>query len=279
MVEVKFIGRLGNQLFQYAFIYAAAKKLNTRFYIDSTFEGNYLTEYFYLKFDPLHTLDKYFFGIQGFKNIFRIHLKKGFYRGLRRLLNLKPTQISLDIAPELEMRRLRNNLSYEGYFQSEKYFSGYQTDIKKIYQIKKVYVSRFLNISKNLPEHQKLITVHIRRGDYLSGGIILPVDYYHRAIKSVNEPGNLYVIISDDPAYAAAEFHYLENVHISKETEIVDLQYLIHADCCILSNSTFSWWGAYLNQRNAKVIAPKNWLGVNNEEWPHSVLLNEWIKM
>ncbi|MDB5120190.1 MAG: hypothetical protein JWN56_1408 [Sphingobacteriales bacterium] len=279
MIEVKFVGRLGNQLFQYAFIYAAAKKLNTSFYIDTTFEGNYLEKYFQLPNDPLQTLDKYIFGIKGYKNFFGIHLKRFFYKILYNFFKLEPIYCSLDTPPREELKRLKNRSSYNGFFQSELYFTGYEAEIKQLFTIKQKYTSQFNHIAKDLPSHKKLVAIHIRRGDYVNLGSTLPIEYFHQAITSIHEVGNLYVIISDDPKYNAEEFSYLDNLYISKNEEIIDFQFLIHANECILSSSTFSWWGAYLNKNSPKVIAPKNWLGAGNKEWPHSIMLKDWIKI
>ena len=275
MIAVKFEGRLGNQLFQYAFIYASSKKIKTGFYIDYSIQGNDLNKYFQLQFNRQQILDRYLLHTNRFNNI-TFYLKKKFYNYLN---NFQQIYLSNDLDPDEELTKLKNNRLYKGYFQSEMYFSGYQTQVRNLFKIKKQYTSSFTDILESLPSYKKLVTIHVRRGDYLKLGWNISVEYYHQAINSIDEPGNLYVIISDDAEFAANEFSYLENLHISRNDEIIDFQFLIHADCCVISNSSFSWWGAYLNNKKAKVIAPKFWLSAQNEEWPNSIILKEWIKL
>jgi len=79
LISIKLEGRLGNQLFQFAFIYAASKKLDTSFYLDKSIVDFILPEYFVVKNDFLLALDNHIFSIKGYKYIFSIHLKKTFY--------------------------------------------------------------------------------------------------------------------------------------------------------------------------------------------------------
>ena len=72
MIAVRLEGRLGNQLFQYAFIYAAARKLNTSFYLDKSIEKFLLPQYFEVKNDFIRVLDNNIFSVTGYKNIFSI---------------------------------------------------------------------------------------------------------------------------------------------------------------------------------------------------------------
>lgn len=78
MVSTKIQGRLANQLFQYAFIYAIAKRLNTCFYIDKSIEKFKLPKYFNIKKDLFYPLDFYLFSIKDQKHIFSYHLKEYF---------------------------------------------------------------------------------------------------------------------------------------------------------------------------------------------------------
>jgi len=81
MIAVRLEGRLGNQLFQYAFTFASAQKLNTKFYLDKSIDNFLLPQYFEVKEDFLQGLDKKIFSIQGYKNIFKVHLKRAVYKG------------------------------------------------------------------------------------------------------------------------------------------------------------------------------------------------------
>ena len=76
MIAVKLQGRLGIQLFQYALIYNVAKILGTTYYIDKSIQDYVLQEYFEIKKDFLYLIDKHFFTIKDYKNIFNYYLKK-----------------------------------------------------------------------------------------------------------------------------------------------------------------------------------------------------------
>ena len=88
---------------------------------------------------------------------------------------------------------------------------------------------------------------------------------------------NLYIFITDDPGFVKTEFGYLNDIYIFNNSEIVDFQFLMNADINIISNSSFSWWGTYLNPKRPKVIAPKHWFKDNAFlKSPKNVLLKSW---
>jgi len=270
MIAVKLEGRMGNQLFQYAFIYSAAKKLNTRFYLDKSVNYLLLDKYFNIENDFCRLLDDKIFSVKGFKNFFSHYFRWAFYYLLRHLSLLKDETFSNNIPPSAQLYKLADNRMYMGNFQSETYFSEYKADIKKLFSVKDTHAQKFEAIFRRLPKAEKYITVHIRRGDYLSHNWALNIAYYHNAIKSIHQEENYYIFISDDPGFVKAEFSYLANKYVSENDEITDFQFLTHADTCILSNSSFSWWGAWLNTNPHKqVLAPMYWLGQKYEiEYP-----------
>lgn len=282
MVAVKLEGRLGNQLFQYAFIYAAAKKLNTSFYLDKSIENFIPGKYFTTQRDFLSPLDTLVFSIKGYKNLFTIHSKKAFYKILERLLfNNRKIIIDSKENPSEALSKIKNDCIFEGYFQSEQYFFNLQDDIKTLFTIKDTYKQEFKTVFTLLPKAAKYVTIHIRRTDYISLNIALDTEYYHKAIKSIHNEGNYYIFISDDINFVKNEFDYLKNKYVSEHNEITDLQFLMSADVCILSNSTFSWWGAWLNNKQNKTIyAPKYFLGwQQKKESPVNIYPNNWIQI
>jgi hypothetical protein len=274
MIAVELEGRLGNQLFQYAFIYATAGRLNTSFYLDKSVEEFILAKYFNLKHDALLPLDEGLFAITGFKNIFRFHLRKRFY------LLLKAVFLN-DEEPEAVIQKLQDKRMYKGYFQSERYFEEVKADLKQLLTIKPSYRQEFERILSELTAGPKAV-IHIRRGDYTELNMALPISYYKKALSHIVDSAMQYVFISDDPRYVEKEFAFVKNKYISTHNEITDLQFLMNADVCVLSGSSFSWWGAWLNIKPGKVVyAPKNWLGYNTaQEYPTGISYNQpinWI--
>ncbi|MDP9047958.1 MAG: alpha-1,2-fucosyltransferase [Bacteroidota bacterium] len=274
MIAIKLEGRLGNQLFQYAFIYAAAERLGTSFYLDKSVENFILPRYFEIENDFLGIFDR-IFSTKGYKNIFSIHLKKAFYKILARMFFGSHKTIVDHPASIVEnsFDQVKNNYLYEGYFHSESYFTDYKEQIKKLYRVRSKHEAVFatINAQRNFPKRTAVI--HIRRTDYVDQGISLPLSYYKKAIAGIQTDEMSYVFISDEPAFIEQEFAYIPNKYVSAHNEIIDLQFLMHADICILSCSSFSWWGAWLNNNeNKQVFAPKYWLGFKDQhEFPPGI--------
>ncbi len=279
MIAVRLEGRLGNQLFQYAFAYSTSKKLKARFYIDKSVINFMVPVYFDVKPARLPVLDEHVFTIKGYKNIFNHHLKVAFYKLLKGVYGLHELVLQNELAPCEQLKQIKDKILYTGFFQSEDYFADYKLEVISLFSIKEKYKEQFKNIFKALPASKKIVTVHIRRGDYSGLELALTADYYLRAIGSIHSVENYYIFISDDFEFINREFAHLENKYLSQNAEIIDFQFLTHADICILSASSFSWWGAYLNPKKPKVIVPEYWLGRNEgKEIPVNVIPEGWIK-
>jgi hypothetical protein len=284
MIAVQLEGRLGNQLFQYAFIYAAAKRLNTTFYIDKGVEDFILPKYFEVESDFPAALDRNLFSIDGYKNIFRVHGRKAFYKLLNTLIfRGKKIVIDNEIAPADALKLVKNNYLYHGFFHSQNYFHDFKNEVREQFTIKKPFADAFSAIKQQFPDAKKKAIIHIRRTDYVAINISLPVSYYKDAITKIAAPDVEYIFISDDPAFIESEFAFIPHKYVSTQSEIIDFQFLMDADICILSCSSFSWWGAWLNQNpNKQVYAPRYWLGFKEgKEFPAGAMdhLNiNWIE-
>jgi hypothetical protein len=158
-----------------------------------------------------------------------------------------------------------------GYWQSEKYFKEFETQLKSQFVLKN-------NLSESpLKWKQKMqggrsVAVHIRRGDYSSKSNYnsffgtLSFDYYERAIKEmkakIGDP--TFFIFSDDIDWCKQNLKFLSEAEfITHDTNIDASEDLILMSLCqhqIIANSTFSWWGAWLNSNQSKiVVAPSKW--------------------
>lgn len=155
----------------------------------------------------------------------------------------------------------RDNTLFDGYFQDYRYLLGYDQPL----------INLFTNTDKVLEVYNKFdftdsVAVHVRRGDYLrfpSVYNILGMDYYNKAIRMVGSK-NIFVC-SDDMAWCKDNFKGVTFVEGLSDWEELYLMSL--CDNNIIANSSFSWWGAYLNQHDKKkIIAPKLWsLNCKNE--------------
>jgi hypothetical protein len=274
MVSVQIHGGLGNQLFQYAFVYSAAKKLNSAFYLDESIDLFKCGKYFNIKESNTRIWLR---NIYAFKGMHRIlfKIKRSYFKTVYQKHHLQNIFLDQRLPAEQELLKLKDGSLFSGFFQSEDYFSAQKEELLAKFQVKTVYQKMFQKLFEKIDSNLKLVCVHVRRGDYVELELALPLHYYKQAIELVHQANNHYVFISDDPSFVIQNFADIENKTVSTATEIIDFQYLINSQVNILSNSSFSWWGAYLNKNNALNIAPKNWLG-KTEQYPFNITLPNW---
>ena len=171
--------------------------------------------------------------------------------------------------------------------QSEKYFNDIKCEIKEIFSFPKFKNIKNITIADEI-NRTNSVAIHIRRGDYLDdpalGGLIKK-EYYIAAIeyirKKITNPK--FYIFSNDIEWCKKNLK-LENVcfidwNKGKES-YRDMQLMSLCKHNIIPNSTFSWWGAWLNKNpNKIVIAPKVWINPKTGLKDLDIIPNEWIKI
>jgi len=290
MIGIKLQGRLGNQLFQYAFIYSASKKLNTSFYLDQQIDYFKLDKYFEINQGYFQRFVSSLINIHGFKNIFSFHFRRCIFKQAQILLKLKTNTYEWTATdPGEVLSLLKNQTLYNGYFQSQRYFIANEQQIRQLFTLKQHHQAAFALKYRKIYQGKTIICVHIRRTDYLSlnhldlgdGDLSLPVKYYETTIAKIHYENALYIFIGDDPEFANENFAHIQSKLISRDTEIMDFQHLLNADVCITSNSTFSWWGAWLNHKPQKIVyCPKYFMGWRvNKEIPVDIYPADFIQV
>jgi hypothetical protein len=164
---------------------------------------------------------------------------------------------------------LNPNTDLSGYFQTEKYFKKYQEEILEIFTFKKEYEeeSKKILLEKVHPfsSGKNIVSLHVRRGDYTLYPNHHPVcsdDYYQSAIEKFDLKNSLFLVFSDDIEWCKKKFEGSNFIFSDIEDPYVDLSIMSMCDHHIIANSSFSWWGAWLNRsKNKKVIAPSRWFG------------------
>ncbi len=215
-------------------------------------------------------------------------LKKNIYKRLGRIYFkltskfLTYKKVVQSGGDKLGTVELRNNTIYCGFFQSEYFFKSYSKEIKTLFTIKKGFRLKFQEKFGSTFSDKKTIVVHFRGGDYYTwssdvfGGqnVTLPVQYYKNCFLMIENLDTYKIIfVSDDIDFFKQNFQNFRNAVFLSDEEIMDFQLLLNADKLIISNSTFSWWGAYLNYHNAEVFAPKYWLGFKiKSEYPLNII-------
>lgn len=182
-----------------------------------------------------------------------------------------------------------NNQQLQGFFQSEKFFLNVKTDvINKLtngLMVEKEKYENVIDFINGLKEHggvRRLVSVHIRRGDYIKFPTIhtlCGLSYYTKALSLMEEKIGDFtpIFISDDKQWCLDTFNGIISPF---SDEIEDLILMSNCDHNIIANSSFSWWGAYLNLNpNKIVIGPKRWFGPAGPQDQDDTLPNNWIKI
>jgi hypothetical protein len=284
MIAVRLQGRLGNQLFQYAFIYAASKKLNTKFYLDQYFEKSLIYQYFQIEVNKIESISLFLLGIKGYRNIFNFRMRRAINQGFAYCFRLKKNESSF--ADEEADVKILDDTLYLGYFQTLLFLEPFKVDIRQKLTLKKDISMAFNERFSSLYLSKTIVTIHIRRSDYKNlshldlgkDDLTLPLSYYNNALKELNEKNLHYIFISDDTKFVEENFDHIEPKTISRELEIYDFQHLLNSSICIISNSTFSWWGAWLNAKKNKVVyCPRFYLGFHlKKQIPKNIYPKEW---
>lgn len=282
-IYVQFIGGLGNQMFEYAF-YKKLQKLGNNVYAN-------LSYYRYDGVMPFVLEDT-------FKNIIvkKVFEKKGFWVDVRKRMTMEFSRIfeekQFGTYDEKLLEKLsKKNHFIEGYWQTEEYFKDIREELISDFEFS-ITDESLRSVLDEMNTCQS-VSVHIRRGDYLKAdkiyGNICTLDYYKNAMHYVaDKVGALtYYIFSDDIEWAKknlpdiqpsqGELIFIEKEQFNDYHDWYDMAMMSHCKHNIIANSSFSWWGAWLNRNDEKmVIAPSRWL--NTEDAP-DIWCDGWIKI
>lgn len=245
MIYCRLKGGLGNMLFQIAATYALAKKQNT-----SCSFPNMEEHLNYLNID-----DKYNPSLQ--------HAKE--YKIIFSKLNTSsPNQYIPTYNYPFEYNDFipPNNSFIDGFFQSEKYFKDCRNEILDLFYPQESGLQIIEQSLKNLPK--KFNVIHVRLGDYLNNPNFhfnLPFSYFHQAIKKLDS-SYPYIIFSDTIDLCKKNFIGNQFLFLDGLKDYIELFLMANGQNCIISNSSFGWWGAWLNNNsNKRVLAPTKWFG------------------
>ena len=287
MKIVKILGGLGNQMFQFAFALALKKKHpEERVLLDLRCARNYHKHHGYEISSVFHTN----LPTASWSEILPLAYPYPNYNCWRigvRLLPKRKDTIIEDLSMTLlsDITEIEQSKYYDGYWQHEEYFNGIKDEIIKAFTFPAYHNKRNLELSKTIQTCNS-VSIHIRRGDYLKSNMyrdICNIDYYKQAILTIEgmvHP-DLYCIFSDDMEWCKQKIVPLLNKHSvlvdwnKNGDSYNDMHLMSECKHHIIANSSFSWWGAWLNKNKDKVvITPKRW---NNVKDYHSPVCKDWI--
>jgi hypothetical protein len=182
-----------------------------------------------------------------------------------------------------QIPKLDGNIKLIGHFQSEKYFMDYRNELLELFEIDDKTKNQLLEKYGNII-NEDTCSIHVRRGDYLGLQNHHPaqsIDYYKNSIKIIGEEKH-FLIFSDDMKWCEENFSFLKHkTFVSGNMDYGDLYLMSMCKNNIIANSTFSWWGAWLNKNeNKQVVAPSKWFGVMYSSFnTDDLYCNNWIKI
>ena len=262
---------LGNQMFQYALKRALTiKKYQTTDFID------------------LYESHKQFMEGESFKlsSIFKNIKLNIINQDLGKLRIVEPIDKPGIYSPSILNLHENEIITLEGFWQTEKYFKDIRKDLLK--QFKFTYLERKLkHFGKQLSKSKTpTVALHIRRGDYLKLGCfnnICTKQYYDNAINYMRKQlgSNVqFIVFSDDIEWCKKnypDFLYIEKEQFKNYQDWYDMYLMTKCQHNIIANSSFSWWGAWLNQNKKQIVlAPDKWL--NGYDTP-DIWCEHWIKL
>lgn len=298
MKIVNIIGGLGNQLFQYAF--AVALKIHhpdEEILIDTS----HFHTLFFKKYKG-RNLHNGFELNSIFENVIIPHasvsqlMKLTYYvpnylisRFVRRNLPKRQTEYleKRDFTYDPKAIEQQGELYYEGYWQTANYFEGIEEQIKKAFKFKNIDSVNQRWIKRIQSEDS--VSIHVRRGDYVTNrgfGGICNLEYYAAAIRYVltKVENPVFYVFSNDVKWCEEHIIPLLNGakcelvnHNRGKDSYKDMELMSYCHVNIIANSSFSWWGAFLNHnKNSLVVAPNKW---NNFYDEVDTYPKNWIKI
>ena len=169
-------------------------------------------------------------------------------------------------------------VSLHGFFQTEKYFKHIKDELKGDFEFKDEILEPCKEMISGL---NGPISLHIRRTDYITNPnhTALSLDYYERALREFDNNATI-LVFSDNPEWCNQQELFSDDRFLIAEgnSNYVDLCLMTLCSGHIIANSSFSWWGAWLSN-SKKIVAPKDWFkGSENEHLDTSdIIPNEWM--
>jgi hypothetical protein len=300
MKIVNIIGGLGNQMFQYAFALSLQHRFPEEKILIDVSHFNYL---FVKKIRSAnihngYEVDNVFPNAKLTKAKVSDLMKVTWYmpnyllsRVIRRVMPQRKTEYIQPISEIFEyvptVYDIKGDCYYEGVWESVHHFQNIREQVLYTFahsepnKVNKKYI-------EDMESTDNSVGMHIRRGDYLYSpefNGICDLGYYTNGINKIVSDGlkHTFYIFSNDIEWCENNIKPLLSGHdVYFVTENIgsmscwDMFLMSHCKDLIIANSSFSWWGAFLNNRKGRVIAPKKWV---NRDAKLDIWLNEWIRI
>lgn len=252
------LGRLGNQMFQYASLRGIAARRGYDFGIPpSAFSDIWLEHQLFEVFELPHLNPK------------NIKLLDNGYAPVA-----KERSFEFD---ELLFNQCPNDITILGYFQSEKYFNHIADSIREDFTFRSHILGPCQEMMSGVGD---AISLHVRRTDYTTNPnhTALSIKYYEKALQNFSEDSTV-IIFTDDVEWCQQQELFAPDRFMIAENNPNSVDMCLMSLCKghIIANSSFSWWGAWL-ANSSKVVAPNVWFGPENKDKSTKDLIpSRWI--
>ena len=282
-ITVRVNGGLGNQLFQYAAARSLALDRRTKLVLDRSFYDKRRHRSYEL--DKLGICGDCLVPVHGYR---WVHSLRKLGRRVFRLDAAEYFEPHFHFDPKLQSIEVPCILN--GYFQSPRYFQHHADTIRRELRPPEATDEESRRLAGIL-EDADSISLHVRRGDYVTNAKARQVfaecgqDYYLRALDRIPNGGPV-VVFSDDITWAQQHLPTTRKLIFSgqandtkRRSGLEDLWLMTKAEHHIIANSTFSWWGAWLAEKqNGTKIAPDRWFCESREK-SADLIPDEWIRL
>ena len=275
MITVKLKGGLGNQMFQAAFGYAQAKLRHETLRLDTDFYKEHKGRKEGLRIFP--------------ELVPSLTRETSFFTKVRKRLGLRQGTYFQRSTAFVPSDQLMSYDHFDGYWQSEKFFADFKSEISSLFQFPELspHSQRFLDEIRA----SESVAVHIRRGDYVTdpetqkvhgscslGFYRSGMDFFSKKLSSPK-----FFIFTDDIQWAYEQFSSRSDVKLVElPRSIPDWESMALMSFCshlIISNSSFSWWAAWLNPSPEKiVVAPARWYAASDMD-DSDLVPSSWMRI
>jgi len=299
MIVMRLSGGLGNQMFQYSLGRSLSIKNNTDLYldIDELAKKESSRKYELGVFDiKAKTANNDTYKLLGIPNPNRRSpisiFRKQFLISRQKTKPISERKFIIEsgFLFEADINKSVNNSYLSGIWQSEKYFTDHADIIRQDFTLNQ-WSKLALAFKKQISD--KIggvpVSIHIRRGDYMtdvktnSKHGLLTLEYYRKAVGQIRSQvtNPVFYVFSDDIEWCKSNLDFISPIVFVSDPKLSSAEELLLMSTCdhnIIANSTFSWWGAWLNtNQNKTVITPANWFKTETDT--KDLIPDNWIRL
>lgn len=283
MVIIHLSGGFGNQLYSYAFGYSLAQKRQDTLVIDTAIQD---ADWFFRNPDILelnilydkrisYKISRKFWDRLIFN---RIRYKSAIGWSTKKITE-GDSEEKYYLDGYYQLAKPYQNVYMKGNWGTRFYFRDYENEIRRMFTFQNPLSKEAQKVADEIRNTQNSVTLHWRRSDYVRLGSCLSKEYFEMAMEHINLHLNkpVFFVFSEDKEWVRQQFcglpyHILYPEYKSEKPGIEDFRLLMTGENQIISNSSYSWWAAYLNPNPKKiVIAPEG------RTWTEDFRMEEWV--